>query len=138
MSSFTREIRFLPAYDKRKDGYGIHCAEMHLALTGPKGAIQLRVFTGWFLPHVWEEQKDHLDVVGKPRGAYLSCHSPTRLHDYDTKSENCDVIEGGVCYGDGTYTEAEPVFQLLVEQGDEAVWKKLEEYYGEWLEERAS
>jgi hypothetical protein len=43
----------------------------------------------------------------------------------------CEWLDGKPCYYDGSGLAAEEYFKLLVSEGSEAVWKKLEEYYEE-------
>lgn len=138
--NLTREIKFRPAFDKRhadpKKNYGIHGVDMLWILKGPVGAVQFLVFTGWHLPHIiaeWEQDAKEHPVTGKqlmcqPIPADLGYHSPTPVYDGQQCNE-CDLLPGKKCYYDGSGLNAEPVFKLLVEKGDEAVWKFLEDYY---------
>jgi hypothetical protein len=41
----------------------------------------------------------------------------------------CELMEQGHCYYDGSSLAAEKVMQILAEEGDEAVWKRMEEYW---------
>jgi len=41
----------------------------------------------------------------------------------------CPYLDGAPCYYDGSGLNAERVLQILIEQGGEAVWKYLEDYY---------
>ena len=145
MSKLKREIRFDPAYDRRhadpKKNYGIHSVTMSWFLSGPKGTIQFVVYTNWQLPHINKEQDATLEkgkyshLLCRPMPADLGYHSPVSMYEgekpMDTK---CEWIEGGVCYYDGSTLQAEDVFKLLVEEGHEAVWKRLEKEYEYRLE----
>lgn len=43
----------------------------------------------------------------------------------------CKWLDGAPCYYDGSGLNAEPVFELLIEKGSDAVWEYLENYYEE-------
>ena len=141
MSTFTKEIQFKPAYDKRhadpKKNYGVHGVTMRWILKGPLGAIQFVVYTNWQLPHVQAEMNAKLEsgrshaCLHNPMPADLGYHSPKPLYeDQSPMSGKCDVLDGK-CYYAGSGLNAEPIFQLLVEKGHEAVWTALEQEYAE-------
>lgn len=134
-----RRVLFKPAYDKRGSGYGIHGVEMIFLLSGPKGAIQFVVFTHWHLPHVAKEMRENasnwnasvIECLFQPMAADMGYHSPRPMYeDQSPISESCPYVPGGgKCYYDGSSLNAEPIFNLLVREGDEAVWKQLEGEY---------
>lgn len=137
MSVFKREIVFTPAFDKRhqdpKKNCGIHGVEMRWYLRGPKGVIQFCVMTGWNLPSVREERKGNHTVCDIfPMASDLGYHSPKPMYEGHTPmTRECGQIEGGMCYYDGSGLAAEAVFDLLVQEGHESVWRRLEqEYHG--------
>lgn len=137
-SDLKREIEFTPAYDKRhtdpKQNYGIHGVEVRFYLRGPKGTIQFVVMTGWDLPHVRKEMKGRLSDLF-PMPSDLGYHSPKPMYDdQPLMSEDCKYVEGGKCYYDGSTLNAEPVFDLLVKEGHESVWRRLEEEYAHQFE----
>ncbi len=135
-----RIIEFTPAFDKRsndpKTNCGIHGVNLRFILKGELGAIQFVVYTNWQLPHVTKEHEAKFGrypydkpCVFQPMPADLGYHSPKPMYEGQTsmKSE-CDVLNG-VCYYDGSTSQAEGVFNLLCEEGGEAVWKRLEREY---------
>lgn len=131
MSELTREIQFHPAYDKRhKDpakNYGWGCARMRCILKGPKGAVQFVMLTGWALPHCKAEYPDAFDDY--PMASDLGYHSPEPMYEgQQSISEKCDIL-GCECYYDGSTLNAEEPMRLLIEQGHEALWRYLEDYY---------
>ncbi len=133
---FTREILFSPAFDKRdpdpSKNYGIHGMELTFYLKGDEGAVQFKLFTGWDLPHVRAEHKDSHTLCNiYPMPADLGYHSRKPVYDDQKPRENCHVLDGQPCYYDGSGLNAEPVFDLLVTEGHEAVWVALENYYQE-------
>lgn len=136
MRSERREIVFRPAWDKRHSdpskNYGIHGVEMAWFLHGPEGAIQFVVYTAWHLPEVAAELKrDHPHPrLFEPMPADLGYHSYIPRYEGQTRlTENCSVLGGRPCYYDGSSLQAIKVFDILVGQGEEAVWKLLEEEY---------
>lgn len=140
-SELAREIQFQPAYDKRPK-YGIHGVNMRWLLKGPRGVIQFMVYTNWQLPHVSEEFKAKFGrypydspTLFLPMAADLGYHSPKPMYEGQDPIGECDVLaEGSQCYYDGSTLNAEPVFDLLVSEGGEAVWKRLEQEYKERFE----
>jgi len=137
-----RKIRFSPAFDKRSSDpskdYGIHGAELHFELKGPDGGVTYTLFTNWMLPHVQAEQdakellrEPHLRYMfHKPQTAGLDGHWKKPQYEGQSPVKNC-VVTGGDCYCDGTSLTGD-VFSALVTEGDEAVWKILEDRYETW------
>lgn len=137
-------IEFSPAWDKRHTdpgkNYGIHGVEMTWFVRGPEGAVQFKVFTNWHLPHVMREtdakiqsnsvNRFALKFAYHPIPADIGYHSYVPHYEGQTMmSENCHVLHGKPCYYDGSTLDAEPVFDLLVAEGGDAVWARLEQYY---------
>ena len=123
---FERMLEFRPAYDRTKEGYGIHCMEMCFVLKGEHGAVQFLLMTGWYLKHL--RGKSGLD---KPLPADLGYHSfVPQYEDQSPMSGECNIL-GAQCYYDGSTVAAEPVFEALLEKGEEGVWAILEERYVE-------
>ena len=128
-----REIRIRPAFDKRdpdpSKNYGIHGAELAFYLSGEKGAVQFVIYTGWHLPHVASEIG-----VSAPMGADVGYHSKVQLYGgQESIDDNCEFT-GGKCYYNGSGLAAESMFKLLVEEGHEAVWNRMEQLYIDQLE----
>lgn len=127
-----REIRFTPAYNKIDEGYGRHGVNMRWCLKGPEGVVQFLVHTSWMLPEDEKELSDAFYHDGmhmlRPRAADLGYHSPKPMYKEQTSLE-CDLMPTGQCYYDGSTLNAEPVFDLLIREGHEAVWEQLENYY---------
>lgn len=142
--SLQRIVEFFPAWDKRSTApnknYGIHGAELLMLVLGDKGAIQFRVSTNWHLEHVQSEldqrtlTKRPLDifdisVLYHPMATDLGYHSKVQMYESQTPIKNDCKYTGGPCYYDGSGLNAEPMLRLLIEQGSDAVWKRLEEEY---------
>lgn len=136
-----REIKFRPAFDKRdpdpKKDCGIHGVELAFYLTGYKGTVQLVLFTNWHLPHVTKERMGRsYETIGgdphwmeRPQPADLGYHSKIPMYEgHAPMKGKCIFIEGD-CYYDGSGLNAQRVYEKLLTDGDEGVWKALEEYY---------
>ena len=145
MKNFHQSVTFKPAYDRRnsdpKKNYGIHGVEIRFVLKGDKGAVQFLLYTNWHLPHVQEELDTKIDnkyphFSCHPLPADLGYHSPTPRYEEQVKMDNCDLLEQGYCYYDGSGLNAESVYQQLLTEGDTGVWTKLEEFYKEIFEEK--
>lgn len=138
MSALEHRVEIAPAYDLRsqdpKKNFGVHGVEMRFLVIGLEGAVQFLLCTNWHLPHVQEE----LDRRLESRFPHLSCHPrPTDL-GYHSRSpmwegqepigEDCPYV-GGTCYYDGSSLNADEFYRVLVAEGGDAMWAKLEAYY---------
>lgn len=139
-----RELVMLPAWDKRstnpKKDYGIHGVEMRWYVKGKKGVVQFVLFTSWYTPAVDEEMygsildpepskyNHHSRVTCKPIPADLGYHGVEPRYEGQEQGD-CTLLPGGKCYYDGSGMNAERMYDILREEGSEAVWKQLESYY---------
>jgi len=135
---FERILDFIPAFDKRdpdpKKNYGIHGVTMRFVLKGPLGAIQFILYTNWQLPSVRREQ----DQAGlpafltHPMPADLGYHSPVPTYEGEQPLfAECPYMPGCPCYYDGSGLNAQRPFDVLVTDGEEALWRYLRDYYRE-------
>ena len=120
MEEFKREVVFTPAFDKRhsdpKRDYGIHGVDLRFHLIGEHGATHFVVYTNWQLPEVTREQDarpvdrrfPHLSC--HPLPADLGFHRLERSEDWQVERENCDLLGGRPCYGDGSVLMAQDLF----------------------------
>lgn len=141
IDEFTKEIVMKPAFDKRhadpNKNCGIHGVNLTMFLTGELGAVQFVVYTSWQLPHVQKEFDDKPlgnipYMFHKPMAADVGYHSPKPIYDGQISlTDSCSVLDGKPCYYDGSGLHAEKMFEVLLREGSEGVWKKLEEYYNE-------
>jgi len=140
MSKMTREITIEPAFDKRNadpnKNYGIHGCNLRFVLKGPLGAVQFLLMTNWQLPHVTEEflkrprpDETSLRCFYLPMPADLGYHSPKSTYKGQKSMGPCEYLDGKPCYYDGSGLNAEPVYERMLKEGSEGVWKELEEYY---------
>ena len=131
--NFKKEIKFHPAWDKGKE-YGIHGAELVFYLHGDKGVIQFVTYLNWMLPQnrneISSNDKYPFQYWMKPQPADLGYHSYELKYDGQTLlTDKCSLLNNKPCYYDGSGLNAEPIFEILISEGEEGVWKKLEEYY---------
>ena len=147
-----RRIEFTPAYDKRdpdpQKNYGIHGVEIRWLLEGPRGVIQFVIYTNWHLPEVQLELDLRslgadlltLQCSYHPQPADIGYHSYTPLREWQKEPtfESCEYLRGKPCYYDGSSLGARVFFQLLVKEGQEAVWQRMEEYYRKTFGEPSS
>ena len=138
VSALVRETMFAPAFDKRnkdpKKDYGIHGVELRMYLKGKHGVVQFVLYTQWNLPHV----QDDLDAkctankawMYRPIPADLGYHSPTPMYEGQTSMDTCHLL-GGLCYYDGSGLNAERIYDVLLTEVSDGVWRELENYYYE-------
>lgn len=149
--TLVREVRFTEAWDKRdpdpKKDYGIHGVDIAFYVKGDKGAVQFRLSTGWLLPETLKLRGNTYDTLYRyntelhSRTASDCYPMPTDLgyHSLEPRYEGhpsfeCDVVEGGKCYYDGSSLNAYEVFAVLLRYGSEGVWHYLESYYRQLFE----
>lgn len=126
-----------PAFDKRDSNplknYGVGSVKCIMVLKGPKGAVHFVWAPGMYLPSVyewWASRGLHTDG-NKPdyMGYDVGYHSPKPTYKGQSLSmDKCDYLDGP-CYTDGSGLRADTFMKIFVEEGDEAIWKKLEEDY---------
>lgn len=140
-------VTFSPAFDKRdpnpSKNYGIHGVDLRMVLKGDKGAVQFVLYTNWHLPHVQEElnqkvigqDKIYISAILNPQPADLGYHSPApRYEGQSICSQSCEYLDGKPCYYDGSGLNAEKIYEVLLKEGSDGVWKELENYYKELFE----
>lgn len=140
--ALRREVKFFPAFDKRNPSpsknYGIHGVDLRMYVIGERGAVQFVLYTQWMLPHVRAE----LDAKpGRDRWLYhpmpadLGYHSPIPTYEGQEYygRDDCHLLSGHRCYYDGSGLNAERIFDVLLREGSDGVWRELETYYDEAL-----
>ena len=135
---FLRRVELIPAFDKGPRG-GIHGVELRMVLVGRKGATQFVLFTNWHLPHVTERfltgLLDHVETLLMPMPADLGCHAREPQYEGQKTMQRDCPYTGGVCYYDGSVLNAQEVYQTLLREGSEGVWRFLEAVYREQFDE---
>lgn len=129
----VRSTQWFPAYDKRdpcpSKNYGIGAATLVFIVSGKAGAVNLTIYTGWYLKSVREEFGSkgwRSDVMAIDLGV----HSHTPQYPNHTVKTDCYILQGD-CYYDGSTLGAEEPFELLLSKGSDALWEYLENYYRE-------
>ena len=109
-----------------------------MIVVGKHGAVQFRMFTGWFLP----QNKTAADGISGhyPFPTDLGYHSLVPRHDgqepmkeRDGTIQKCEWVGGKPCYYDGSALAADDVFKVLLKDGSDGVWALLEDRYHELL-----
>lgn len=144
------KLEITPGYDKRNDdprkNYGVGGCTLRFYVLNPQRtrAIQFVCYTDW-LPRKTQDGILHdpftgrykvtQEVVGvQPMAADIGYHSPHKFYKRQKPME-CDLVKGGKCYYDGSGLNAEPIRDLMLEKGSDAVWEALEAYYHEVFDE---
>jgi hypothetical protein len=111
-----KEVIFTPATQTRM---------MYLIflLKGSKGAVQFVLITGWCLT----DGEVEIKPIGF-MGADIGYHSYVPQYEDQPESE-CQYLDGGKCYYDGSSLQADMFMPKFLEGGHEVVWKMLEERY---------
>lgn len=140
-TTMKREILFTPAYDKRDTdpakNYGIHGLHITFNLINNYNeGITFSISTNWHLPHVQEEIDNRLPYPGfpylshKPQPFGLDGHWKTPRYEGQEAIKNCKITKGD-CYCYGT-SLTEDLFNLLVSEGEEAMWQLMEDRFNYW------
>lgn len=152
----NRKLLFLPAFDRTdpdpSKNYGVGCLELRFLVSGSKGMVELQLLTQWYLPHVMKRRLQVLKQdIWMGKEDFLLEHfiepNPIDLCYYSLvrRSEDESLFEEGIsyfenkspCYYGYKYLDEnenvakEIALRKLVDEGDEALWKYLEEYYVE-------
>lgn len=152
MTELERIVEFDPAFDRREPGphdQGVHGVEMRFVLKGEAGAITFVVFTNWMLPHVQQEQGQKIRVsetytklfIDPPQPLAIVYHSPTPRRENDVIIEDhCRYLNDKPCYSEvipngwRQMETAAELWNILLIDGSEGVWRELERYYHDLLE----
>lgn len=137
--SFQREIVFVPAYDKSDPdpakNYGVHGVHIWFNLIGDGQGLTFSISTNWQLPHVqaqWDkDDRFRPSSLYKPMAFGVDIHSKTPQYEGQTPRENCHIT-GGECYSDGSALLGDEFLQTLIAEGEEALWKRMEEQLRQW------
>ena len=141
MSDLTRITEWTPAYNKVAEGFGRHGMELRFVLKGEKGAVQFVLYTGIYTSQDRDAYERHGGILGidgrrhgphpaiMAHGADLGYHALEPDYDGQTVREDCPYLDGRPCYYDGSTLNAEDPFDIFTDQGEEALWTFLEQYY---------
>lgn len=135
---FRREVKFRPAFDKTNKNpsknYGVGAVIIFFTLIGEKGEVSFTMHTGWYQSHL-----KNTASMKDPEGWNLGYHSPKPLHKGQIESQtNCKHFNGNPCYSDGSILNARPLVKVLINEGDEGIWRELQKYYTDIFEPSTS
>lgn len=142
---YERRVDASAAYDKRHPepakNYGIHGVEFRFSLVGEVAAVSFGLSTGWYLPVTvgvedadGEDRFAYTDALSRfnkirlyPLPMAIHFHVATPIRDYmaDQDPRECDLLPGGKCYGDVTFTGSDRPFFALLRGGLEGMWEEL-------------
>ena len=131
-----RLVEFAPAFEERhadlEKNQGVHGVELRFLLGMPGGVVQFCLYTNWMLPSArnghFVQRIYPFDYWQAPMPADLGYHAYKPQYDgQEAMSGECERL-GGVCYYDGSTLNAEPVFESLIAEGSDGVWRALAEY----------
>lgn len=144
-NEFERRVAFEPGYNylhetgpKRRGQTGMR---IRFSLIGDQGAAQFLMSTMWTpLGEVDANVRikepvhcDHGDSFGglirPPSGSCVGLHS-RKPFAYETEAApgKCDLWNGD-CYYDASFCASDDVLLDFIQEGDEAVWRHLAEWY---------
>jgi len=157
--NMKREIKFFPAWDKSdpdpKKDYGVNCLDIVFQVVGELGITEFEISTNWYLEHVMERRLKSMKqdvLLGKedfllnhfwmyPFPMDFCYYSPVRKSEDDCYWEDGATLHVPqivpVYYGYKFMDESEDkmakdvAYWKLVSEGDESLWKYLEDYYVE-------
>jgi len=126
--SMRREVQFEPGYNHVAEGRGRHGMSIRFLLHGELGTTQFVMNTGW-VPGEYSISPQIADLT--PMAVDLGFHWRTKpdANDYWFASSHCQALGDADCWYDGSGLNAEPVTKAFIDEGEETVWKRLEEYY---------
>lgn len=143
-TQLKKQIIFTPGYDyvvrpTKKYGkeYGRHCMELTFLLQGKLGAVQFKMYTGWYprIKRGWGvlHSESTIDTTKLPSvfpmAVDLGSHSPKPMYKGQTPIHGkCPVLDGR-CYYSGSTLQADRVMCSFINKGEKALWKELREYY---------
>ena len=96
-------------------------------LHGPKGTV-------YFACRVTKDSPDP-EFPSLPRWRFdpwdMGRHWATKAGDWYAPFDSCDVRGGKPCYYDGSSLYPEQNFNRILDEGEDAVWEMLEEWYAD-------
>lgn len=153
MTELVRRVIFTPVRDRRnpdpsKD-YGLHSIGVYFMLYGDEGIVEFQICSRWLTPELHKEIDPiaALKIVENPEVAPLYRAYPADVCVWRKIRHSSDCLEmygiarvfdGGTCYYDYKPGGADEAYMILCNEGDEGVWKYLEDYYNEQFREWAA
>lgn len=133
---FTENIKITGAKNWRRSNpsrdYGHIGSKMHFELVGPRGAITVGLFMGWYVKSTRDKWagKDMRDYCERytPWIADVSYHAYEPQYEYQC-THNCDLLKGGKCYSDGSALQGDEMREGFIAGGSAWMFKKMREIY---------
>jgi hypothetical protein len=125
-------------YDLRNEdpakNYGIHGLDIWFILSGPLGAVQFGVTFPQYLPHVRDElAAKSYPYLERIQGFDVGYHAPKPQYENQAAMDDCDLIEGGKCFYDGSSLRAsewaDEIFAVRGKRPEDEIWSRLREEY---------
>ena len=124
-------------YPDSGNSHGFHGLNIRFLVKGSGGAVQFLLSTDWLPQQVKPDSISHRSInswtnnLGRyPYPMDLGYHAKKPKYKGQTiAQDSCEFCGGEPCYYDGSTFNASDAMYALVNGGDEALWKFLEEYY---------
>ena len=130
-AGFSTEVEMFGAYCNIASGRGLHGSEFMFSLKGPRGVVQLKVFTKWHTP----DGRKHLkkfprrDEPGVTM-ATVHFHSTKPMFEGQEARNDCLWLKGE-CYYDVSFSMSEDWTEDFIAGGTAWLWPKLLSVYNE-------
>lgn len=131
---FERIASFRPGFIcpvKGAHSHGQHGMDLCFGLRRNRHGLLFTIFTNWGVdwesPHVGDEKLEPLFCLPQP--AQMTFHSSKPMYEGQELSGGNCIITGGDCYADSGYLIGEPTFKVFVREGEDAMFKRMEEIF---------
>lgn len=140
----VREVTFEAAYDKRdptpSKNYGVHGLHIWFTLrdTEQGDGLTFSVSTNWHLPNVQAEvdqdaaNRPDWQHRFKPMAFSVDYHGLRPCYEGQAQSQIKCEVTGKHCYCNGSGLLGEEFLATLIAEGDEGLWKRMEEQLLTW------
>ncbi len=138
-NDFKREINFLPCSKLKGDTHGVY---IYFTLIRGNTAVEFAIDTNWDLQSEVERKlksrkldEDYVRINFLPFPFFVSYHSPVPLYNRQKSLDNKCSFTGGDCYYDCSHLLARDLYNVLLLEGGNKMWEKLENYWHETFDE---
>ena len=117
--------------------FGIHGMELVFWVKGSKGAITIRIFTNWWLPHLQDKMLklatkgypfDPLVELMGPKIVDISYHAKEPQYDEQYSIDNCEFTDGK-CYCGGSSLWGDEWLPGFLHGGSEWLFERMKDEY---------
>ncbi len=132
-NGFEEELEIMGT--REGGSHGIHGLEIIFYWRGKKGVIQFVLSTGWTpyyskVSKIGTREEPNYDNKYYLMPSDLGYHSLKPMYkDQTPMTGKCSVLGNKTCYYDGSGLNSHDAFYVLVNAGEEELWKFLEQYY---------